>query len=250
MFTTRHKYANELEDFVCDVVAVMQYWLDAHTDPDTWAAMWLCDEDPSTVAKNYNGQISNNYFHFDWREAALETWCERSTTDFYKCGNCGCINENGMYCDYEDECADADDEEVSAKELADWIGDIYGDDIYELLSDWDWENALIKEGFEVYRDALYSLTCTIEEEVSDVLAALNGATSADELLLALTWALHTAHVHGNIIEDWADQAPGIETDSLYRTLCNVQQDGLLSTFEQSDIDDLFGSVTSNKDTDA
>lgn len=250
MFTSRYKYASELEDFVCDVVSVMQHWLDVHTDREAWTEMWLCGEDASQVAKNSDGKVNNNYFSFDWRAAALKVWCERNTDDFYRCGNCRSINENGSYCDSEDECADTDDDEtVTAEDLAEWMNDIYyGQEIYNLVTDSDWENALADAGFDVYRDALEQYTCVIEEEVTDVLAALNNATNGDELLLALTWALHTAHVHGNIIEDWTDDTPGVKTGDLYSKLCDVQQNGLSSVFEQSDIDDLFGTTTT-KETD-
>lgn len=239
----KYPFTTDLEDFVLDVTKVMQYWLDCHTDRETWAEVWLLGEDASWAAKEYRGKINNQYFEFDWRRAALKIWCERNTTGFYVCGNYRSINENGMYCENEDECADADDEVVTAEELMEFMEDIYyGDEIYFLLSDSDWVNALVNEGFDVYRKAFERYTCVIEEEVSDVLLALERASDGNELAAALTWALHVAHVHGEIIKDYEGETPGIVTSDLYSKLCDVQQYGLSEVFDQSEIDQLFGTT--------
>jgi hypothetical protein len=146
-----------------------------------------------------------------------------------------------MYCENEDECADTDDDRpVTTEELMEFMEDIYyGEDTLDFLSDNDWEDALVDEGFDVYREALEPYTSGIEEEVSDVLLALESATDSNELAVALTWALHVAHVHGEIIRDYEDETPGVITSGLYSKLCDVQQYGLSEVFDQSEIDQLF-----------
>lgn len=245
-----HEYKStpttELEDFIVDISRVMQYWLDIHTDRAAWTELWLMDMSPSEVAKEFGGKTSNNYYSFDWRAAAVKLWCERNTHNYYTCANCGCINKNGTPCELEEECENADQHDVHEDDLFYYVQDAYyGEEVYYLLSDEDWREALEGDGFDTYRDAMSRHTSAIEDEVSEVLEAISSATDIDDLITAITWALHVAHVNGFIIKDYADETPGVITSNLYDKLNDVQQYGLSEVFDQSDIDSFFG-VTPNK----
>ena len=143
---------------------------------------------------------------------------------FWRCSECGCIWENGQYCDAcEDEEIEYDEEEVSEEDLIYCMRDIYWDGI-SLFTEYQLRQSLEGPCFNAYRKALKPITSGVEEEVENCLEQLEEmGDTLEEKLLWIGWANHVQHVHGNILEDYGYFDNGL--------VDRVSQEGIESVLE-------------------
>ncbi len=205
-----------IQEYEGMVKQTMQHWLNIHTNARQWAEAWSLDGDWLYTYKE-SPVISNNYFTFDLRAHVTRQIAKRTQSFYFKC-KCGIIWGNGDYCD---QCQNAKEKKVSINELAEWLSEC------EIQPDaQDIENAMIQEGFKVYRAALKDTTHSIESELKDCLKQLQRAKSLEQKIQALTWANHIAHVNGMVIRDYGEQF-GLD----YKFVERVSQEGIGNVFD-------------------
>lgn len=212
-----------IEEYINAVEETMRYWLDLHTNPVKWAEEWSLDD--IKYAFETSPVLSNNYFSFDWKEAALKRQAKEWQGLFNICKACGGINETGY-----DSCCDepVEGRKLTIAELAEFLKDCETQPSEDALLE-----SLEKDGFKVYRAALKDTTAPIEREVKDVLKSIRKARGKpSDMLQVITWANHVCHVNGNIIKDYGDRF-GIDN----KTVDSISQDGLASVFSQEEIDE-------------
>ena len=219
------------EAFCESVRGVLQYWLDIHTNNEAWAQNWIIDDDAQYTLKEWKPDV-NNYFNFDLKAAVADRQARSMAHLFYKCGNCGAINEKGFDCDNEDECADADPEDASEDEVAAWFEDIGADGAQ--VPDNIVIAALENEAFAAYTEQVEPVFRSVADEVREVLQAIDNADNNADLLQACMWGTRVFHVHGNIMSDYADRL-GADTD----TFTGIRDNGLESVFDSEVIRDFL-----------
>jgi len=221
----------DFEEFVEAVKGTLKYWLDLHTDPETWAEEWTCGCELQWAVEN-SPIFENDYFTFRWKDAALTRYAEELVRNnaYVRCTGCGSLWDNSFYdCDCTED-HDLDCEVIEDPGVIVEMWDDLGFDV-EIPTQHLWY-ALINEGFETYRQGIGPLTYDIEQEIKDVLDDMEAAQTGEEFLNALVWALHIQHVQGTITKDYGDRC-----DIHYQDIDIVQQDGLLAIFDQEEIDD-------------
>jgi len=221
-----------IEEYVEGVKAALQYWLDIHTNAEEWAKQWTMDD-----AEYYFKEcpvLENDYFSFDWKDAVLKQWCKENLNLFVICSNCGCIFEDG----FEDEecCDESDFIECEEEDLYNWMDELGADGLqfpeYMLL------DALIEQGFPIYREALEPITAGVEEEIAEVLEAIEAAPTNQDRLLAVMWGTRVYHVNGNIMSDYGEQ---VNYNLDYQMINNIRNNGLESVFSKEEIQEYINN---------
>lgn len=247
-------------DFIKSVSATLVWWLMVHIDADTWASNQIIGDDPIYLLKEIP-VLSWLGREYDFASACVERLVKRQVKYYYRCSLCGSINYNGEYCDYDHDDEDGrepQEEEVSWEDLYHFWRDCYysgrsGWDktwIEEMIPEYIIQEALREDAFPAYRQIVSTFTNVddVIEEVRDAICQLNdavlGVASREIILETATWAAHIRHVHGKIMQDYADEvgADGREMD-------RIQQDGLetylgsdtVSLWLKGDIDPGFES---------
>lgn len=209
-----------LPEYIDAVKDTLKYWLDIHTKAESWARMWNIDEDWQYTLSAHP-KIENQYFSFNLLEACAYELAKDTLGDYSKCRKCGWIYERGYDCDNcEKECTGT----PTIAELCEWLKDIGA----ECFTDEQIENAMIKQGFKVYREALKDIIAPVVQEVKDCLKQFK----RDELA-GVVWANHLMHVHGSILKDYGDYC---RLD--YDFVCRVSQEGLQAVFGEEAIKEL------------
>lgn len=211
-----------IDEYEEAMINTLQFWLDSHTQPEAWANEWIVDSVDYTF-ESCQGELKNDYFHFDWMKSALKIWC-KDNRHWYKVCSCG-IQELG----YED-CRHIGRTPTIA-ELTEWFNEIYYKDynsIANLVGEHILREALEKEGFKVYRNALKDVTRSVEMEVKDALRQIRRAKSKADKLAALAWANHVQHVNGNIVQDYGDRF-----DLNYHVIEAIAENGMGVLSEQT-----------------
>ena len=219
--------------FVGAVRESLVYWYMMHTDPETWAEQWTMGEDAAWAYKEMNGEITNNYFTFDWKGSALKYWVEDNMHFFYRCPGCGYILEE-LYCEEcQDENGDALEmntlEDQDLDDLISWFGDLEIEP-----TPWQLERALVNDGFAIYRQCLEQYTTSIEDEILECLQKIDGSKNNQDLLLNIMWAMKILHVNGNITEDYGDRI-GLD----YNMVCAIREDGIKEYFNSDEVIEFF-----------
>lgn len=193
-----------IDDLIQAVTNTFQYWLDSHTKSKTWAEGWIIDDLQFTFTQ-CNGKLENNYFTFDWKEAALKRWCKAYKDWFVVCSHCEAIFEDG----YEEECCEKPNyKPVSGIRLYGWESEIYYDagDYFSLENFEDYAmEALVKDGFKVYKEALEGWIAEPVENVKHTLKMIKKAKTGADKLAAIAWAAHVRHVNGNVLSDYSGE---------------------------------------------
>ena len=209
-----------LEEYIQGVEDTIQYWLDLHTKAETWAQEWALD-DPEYMFKQ-SPVLKNHYFTFDWKEAAIKRHAHNHKNEYQICCRCGLIWDVYYDCD----CTDNPKmKSVTIKELTGWL-----EEIEPVLSENDLMDALEKDGFKVYRDALKDLTKPVEDECKDVLKSIRKAKTHEDKLQAILWGTRVFHVHGNIMKDYGEQF-----QVPYNLIDSIRNEGLNSIFSNEEI---------------
>ena len=90
-------YSDEIDSpalFVNAVAAVLQYWLDIHTNPEAWAYSWF-GGDINSAYELWRGNRykEHNLRGFDWERAAAYHQAKLMQNDFRVCSVCGQLVE-------------------------------------------------------------------------------------------------------------------------------------------------------------
>lgn len=216
-----------LQEYIEGVENSLQYWLDLHTDAKTWAEEWSMDEIQFMFKEN--PIIKNNYFTFNWKEAAYKRYAMKYRYMFTRCKNCGCIFDAG----YEDECCEHPKfvNHPSVANLCEWLSEL------ELeLSDDVLYDALEKDGFKVYKAALRDTIAPVVQEVKAILRAIRKAKTNQDRLVSVLWGTRVYHVNGNIMSDYGDRT-GLD----YRMVDSIRNNGLESIFSKEEISEFVNS---------
>lgn len=210
-----------LSEYIDATRDTLQYWLDIHTNAEKWAAEWNIDDDWQYTLKSCP-KIENLYFEFDLKAACAKQYAKQYRNTFRVCSKCGDMLEDQYSCE---NCGSERTRKAKIGELTDWLLDIeavYPDSIIE--------DAMIKQGFKVYRVAIKDVIAPVIEEVKHCLKQFRG--TPDQWLQAATWANHICHVNGNIVRDYGDRC-GLDYDLVNR----VSQESLAAVFGQDAIDE-------------
>lgn len=198
----------ELSDKVRDT---LKWWLDIHHDPTKWAENWTIGYDYLRALRTFP-ELENDYFSYSFADDAFTVWAEDNVNLFSKCSECGYIFESGY--DHDNDCIDADTEDVKTGDLADYMQDCYDLESLPLTED---QARRLWEGpaFTAYYDAVEPIFRQNAEEIKETLTALDRANDDDALIAALETAIEVQHVHGSVVVDYGSQC-GIEYDDAER----------------------------------
>lgn len=221
-----------VEDYIEAVRLTLSYWLAIHTDAECWATEWLVDGDPEYTLRECP-VISNNYFSFDLKKIALKLYVEATYINAQRCSHCGIIlfdGEECYDCKDDDDCGEEDlhDTEVTSDELMEYFGDT--DCLPSNLSDFVFD-ALVKEGFEIYQQALSGTISGCVEEMEDALGQYDECETNEDLL---SWALKATaiyHVHGEVVRDYGEKV-GLE----YNMVNNIRNTSIREVFGEEEIE--------------
>lgn len=229
---------SSLSDYIEEVRHTLKVWLALHTDREVWASNWARDDIQYTFEET-KGILQNNYFYFDWKEAALLAMASRQISDglWSRCDNCGSIIDSFYHCDNE-ECQEAESDET---ELTD--GDIddllfYFDELGVIPEESDLWDSLENEGFKAYQEGVSSYIAPIIREIESSLADIETALESDdktELLAAVQAATQIYHVNGNVLIDYGQYA-NLE----YKFVDNVRNNGLTAVFGEEEVNEFMG----------
>ena len=210
-----------ISQYVESVENALQYWLDLHTDAETWAEDTSLDSIQDTF-KN-SPILSNSCYTFNWKNAAIRREAKNTRELFQVCKNCGMIND-GFDCCENPRLG----KHPSIDELAKWYSEMGIE-----LSDDILMETLVKDGFKVYRNALRDHVQPVINEVKDVLKSIRRSKNNEDRLLAVLWGTRVYHVNGNIMADY-----GREELSL---IDSIRNNGLESVFPKEDINEYINS---------
>jgi len=214
------------------------HWYMAHTHAPTWAEGWMGSDDEDYIAHVFvesKGILNNQYFSFDWKDAAYEQMAKNTYDEYYICQECGCIQFNYVCNDCEDEDGDAiDADKMTEKDV---------EQLIEFLRDCEFEippmyivDALIENGFKAYRDGVEPFTRSTEDELLECVAKIDGADNNQDVLMAAMWALKINHVNGRISEDYGDYV-GLD----FNLVDQIRSEGIKSVFDSEDVIEFFES---------
>ena len=219
-----------IEEFVSAVSDTLTYWLLCHTDAETWADQWSAGE-AAWMFQQTNGEISNDYFHFDWKCAAYEILAAQLYAE--QCSACGAImvdyEETWCDClaDYEDDPdyfgEEPTTETVDDDDLVNWL-----EEAGYPLSEWAIEQALEEKGFAAYSEALAGYISGYVEEMEEAVKRLDDAIVSDNRWNMLTLAREATriyHVNGEVMEDYGEYI-GLE----FSLVDSVRNDGFAEVF--------------------
>jgi hypothetical protein len=217
-----------VEELVQATHATVKHWLDIHTDRDEWARNMTLDEGIK-YAFEMNPTMSNNYWSWSWKDAALEIWCQNNNGLFRACESCGCMYEYG--CKNCCEADEYDDDVPSSESLNQWLKE-YEDDymIACMIDEYTLEEALLTKGFDSYREVMVSIVGGIEENCRDVLDRIENAETPDDQLVAVLAAFHLEHHTGNVLKDYGS---GFGID--YQDVVRVCEEGINILFDSEQI---------------
>ena len=224
-----------IEEFVSAVSDTLTYWLMCHTDPETWADQW-CAGEPAWMFEQSSGELSNDYFHFDWKRAAYEVLASQLYAE--RCSACGAImvDYEGVWCeclaDYEDDPDEFGEEPttetVDDSELVEWL-----EEVGYPLSEWAIEQALEEKGFAAYSEALAGYISGHVEEMEEAVKRLDDAIAADDRWNMLTLAREATriyHVNGEVMEDYGENI-GLD----FSLVDSVRNDGFAEVFGREEV---------------
>jgi hypothetical protein len=217
-----------VDELVQATHATVKYWLDIHTDRDAWARNMTLDEG-CKYAFEMNPTMSNNYWSWSWKDAALEIWCQNNNGLFRECAECHVMYEYGCKncCNRDDD----DDNVPSSEALQAWLSDNEDDEIIAcMIDEYTLEEALLTKGFVSFRDTMYTITCVIEDNCRTLLDRIENAETPDDQLVAVLAAFHLEHHTGNVLEDYGSQH-GIDYEDVKR----VCEEGLNVLFDSERI---------------
>lgn len=217
-----------LSDLTDQIKSTLQAWVDIHFDPEAWAENWVAGDTSYDFCQN--PVLSNDYFYFDWYEAVLKNHAKG--LHWVRCPGCGETGES-----WEIGCGCEDDpEDLDLDETLSYLRDYYptSKDLNEIVSDSTLLRVLETEGFEAYAEGVHPTTRPIRDEIEDALRDIDNAETPEDLLSALTWALHLQHVNGNICRDYGNHSQ----DYLeYEVVNALQQEGLSAYYTDQDLSD-------------
>lgn len=220
-----------LENLTLAIKSTFTYWIELHFNPEVWATDW--DLDDVVYAFKTSPELSNNYFTFDWRTAAIREHVKgQNWVRCPDCGDYGPAKTLGCYCEVEPE-------PVSEDEILDWFDVFYPDNdgLADVISESDLLYVLETEGFQAYAAGVHPLTIPIKEDMEAALEALDTAETPSDLLAALAWALHIEHVNGNIMHDYGEEHDEQQLD--YSVVDRLQQSGLSAFYTDADFEAYF-----------
>lgn len=203
---------SDIDDFIEGVKDTLTSWLLIHTNAEIWANEWTMDDDIEYAYNADKGKIKNDYFEFDWQEAALKYDLSDIESEFVHCPEC---DQTYLYEDWQDHIDEYHDgtDIDSTDPDQDYIIEFMRD-IDHIPSTYALEQSLIKEGFAVYSEALDGYICGIVEEINDLLNEYENAETKQDLWLIVLKMLGVWHVHGEIIADYGDRV-GLDSDFAY-----------------------------------
>jgi hypothetical protein len=208
----------------------LQWWLDLHTDAETWAEDLLS----SLFPEQYWERVTDGSW-LSWGGVNLTTQvidgtykavAERWIGEMAKCRECGCIYHCTEECRHDERRDDmAEDEYVTdLDELARYYKSMQvepePDDVIK---------GLIEGVFPVYRDWVSAHTCAIEDEVREAIEGMKSAYGQDkavELLKAL--GIDHAFNDRGLVTDYCTYV----TDIPPRIFNRIRTEGLLDVFDK------------------
>lgn len=227
------KPEKSIYDFVGAVRESLIYWYMIHTDAETWAEQWTVGEDATWAYKETKGNISNNYFSFDWKESALKQWAKDNMGYFLKCPECGIILED-CYCEEcEDENGDALEMETLEESDFDYFMDYTIDCEIEPTEE-QLIKALVNDGFMIYRQCWVDYIASIEDEILECLQKIDSSENNQDFFFSIMWAMKILHLNGNITEDYGDMI-GLD----YKMVCSIREDGIKEYFTSEEVEEFF-----------
>lgn len=211
-----------LEEYIQGVEDTIKYWLDLHTKAEVWAGEWSLGD--IKYAFESSPVLSNNYFYFEWKKAALKRHAKFNKRYYHICRECGCVWDSGYSCDCTE---DSRMRPAKVYEIEEWLSEI------EFIpNEDDLQESLEKDGFKAYRDALKDITRPVESECKDVLRSIKKAKTHEDKLQAILWGTRVFHVHGNIMRDYGDRF-GVD----YNLIDSIRDNGLNSVFSNEEIEE-------------
>ena len=163
-----------VESFCEAVHATLQFWLDIHTNPTAWAHN-LGLPDDLQLACAQRPRLGNDYYNFDWRDAALTLYADEYCDNWRQCPVCGSIDE------------------------------------FDTIPEHILEKSLLS-GFDVYSDGVDGAICGAVDVVQDFLCQYDDAETNKDRLTVCLWGLHVVHANGNIAQDYADEIGEFATE--------------------------------------
>lgn len=217
-----------IENYCAAVEATLNYWLDVHTDPDTWANEWGEGGMVTWAFRTNEGRLENKYFDFDWAAAALLVDAERSVNDYAMCPLCGYLDDAHNVSDTCEACeCEVDEWETpDAARVVEFLKDIGVEPTEYAL-----RASLTRYGFPAYREAIQQVTGVIEDNVRETLKRIEDAPTPADRLAAVLYGTRIWHANGELVRDYANMVSDLE-DSDVET---VRDDGLEAFFSMEDL---------------
>jgi len=223
-------YQDSIEDLIESLTSGLSGWLMLHSSAyGTWAWQDL------TGAHKYVGEQVSAILLENIKETDPMFLCSNCQDTFYnfdigdynKCPNCGrfCSGcDDSYYEDFIDDCIFSK-EHGTIEQIEDILDNMCASD-YDII---------MEIAFEKWCDQEFPGISNLIDEAEAALDELESAQETSnpvELMAALVMALHCCHMGGLIATDYA----GLDSDFVD----NLQQNGLASVYDESEIDWYFG----------
>lgn len=221
-------YFLTVEDMIEHIRGALERWRGCHDDPETWADEWVCGE-PMYYYRELDGHIGNGYFEFDWKGAAIRRMAMNSLTEYCRCPKCSwLVSDYDQLCGCDDEDEPWDNWERLHE---DDVGDLamYLEDVMVEPSEAEIMDALVLDGFPIYREALAPYIDGILDEIQEALDKIDYASDPGDRLAAAIAAAHISHVHGNILDDYGTG------DVDFATVADIAENGLSDYFTSDEV---------------
>lgn len=206
-----------LEEFLEQIPAALQHWLDEHTDPEVWAEQWV-QEDVQNAFRHMP-VLGNTFFSFDWAAAAYKRLAQDQAGMYYRCPECGYLGDDSyLSCGCTVDSGPVSDTSDDIGAVAEMLKEFGA-----CIPDYILYKALEEDGYPVYREGVNHIINPIIDECEEALARIADAESGAGMLAAIQAAMSIMHHSGNITEDHYGGAS-------WGLLDNVRDDGFADTF--------------------